>query len=318
MSDGRHLSSFLVHGNPFDIEKPNATDADGDTVFLSLASSNWNDMKGVELLELMNSCIDASCNATTKCILDWLLPWTSRLLILIEKLPSMLEEASGIMTNIFDLYSTTVFRLCAGNSGNERILLGTDELNVKATPTQEHVTRVVQRASSPHFGFGRRSQSQQLPAKPAPTLSTHLDAELCSLVPTESVFLASVDDLILDAQRNLQGIAKLDLVDGWIADPVLDEDTVEDDFVRETARVLEKRQAACWSYISLAVALHTATLRLDRNCAALTDYSDRFIRCLPILIRLSSRISCMRAIRGRTLVKEVRKKQFVGVCLISV
>ncbi len=311
MPKGRHLSSFVDNGNPFDTEAANCTNSEDEIDVEPRSTGFFTDATCSEVLRLMQAFVDSkgkeSIVLTTRCIAEWLLPWTSRLLVITEKLPTMYDDACSVITSLFDLYSTTVFRLCAGNSANERILLGLEQSKTKAVSTHEQMVRV-HRASSPHFGFGglRAQASHQKPSRPAPTISRQIEAELCALVPMEYDCLSLLRELIFEAQKNLQSVAKLDLVDGWIADPILNEETVEDDFARETARVLEKRQAGCWSYVSLAVALYAATETLGREGKSLKGYSDRLLRCLPLLVCLSSRISCMRAIRGRTLVKEVR------------
>lgn len=301
----------MTDGNPFDTLPPKLTHDEGDVIDVPPKVGFLNGDGGREVVRLMKALLERngseSFNSTTSCIADWLIPWTSRLLVMSDKLPSMCDAVGGVIKDLFDLYLTTVFRLCAGNSVNERILLGLDELKPKGMATQERMVRVTHRASSPHFGFvGLRSQAHQKPSRPLPTLSRHVEAELSALVPGEYDCIQSLQGLIVGAQKNLQGVAKLDLVDGWIIDPPLNEDTIEEEFARETVRVLEKREAACWSYVSLAIALYAATLEFDQGeYPPIKEYCDCLMRCLPLLICISSRISCMRAIRGRTLVKEV-------------
>jgi hypothetical protein len=165
------------------------------------------------------------------------------------------------------------------------------------------------------FGFRRKtSSSSQKPVRPAPTLSPSTEAELCAPVPGEMAGLSCLQDLIVSAQNNLDGIVKLDLVDGWIVDPVQMPTDGRGDFTARAARVLEKRQAASWSFMFVAAALQIARFVAKHNLEMtggssnlefLDKYADNFLRAAPVLVSLSNRISCIRAIRGKGIVQEV-------------
>jgi hypothetical protein len=126
--------------------------------------------------------------------------------------------------------------------------------------------------------------------------------------------LSCLQDLIVSAQKNLDSIVKLDLVDGWIGDPVQMPTDGRGDFTGRAARVLEKRQAASWSCLFVAAALQIARFVAKRNLKMtdvssnlefLDKYADTFLRAAPVLVSLSNRISCVRAIRGKGIVQEV-------------
>jgi len=240
-----------------------------------------------------------------RCIFGGVLPWTARLLIIIDKIPSLVEEACTVLTNIFDLYITTAFRLCAGNASNERVLLGIDDTFQQLQNENYPPVFRENQSSSPMFGFGLRTKPTQERSKPPPVISVTAEAELCTFVTEEQHNLVCLREFLLDSQESLQGVAKLDLVDNWILDPLMEDETVEEDFAEQTARVLEKRQAASHNHIFLAIGLHLATKNLPESCARIKSYTDRVLEAVPLLIDLCSRISCMRSIRGMTLLTEI-------------
>jgi hypothetical protein len=71
--------------------------------------------------------------------------------------------------------------------------------------------------------------------------------------------------MIQKAQTNLKTLVKLDLVDGWAADPVPHQGDDQVTFSCKSARALEKRQAASWSCHFVAAALNLATLLAKKN-----------------------------------------------------
>ena len=246
-------------------------------------------------------------NIILKSVFDGVLPWIARLLVIIGKLPPLAEDACKVMQGIIDLYVTTAFRLCAGNGNNERILLGVDSLpdisnNVDSANARGH------RSTSPIFDFGLRSKSSNSSNKPAPIISSTVEAELCALVLGESDGLDCLREFLIDSQKRLEGVAKLDLVNGWIVDPVIEEDTIEEQFAEETALVLEKRQAASCNLIFVALGLFLATQGnfSSSSCDMIREYTDQALEVIPLLITLSNRISCMRSIRGSAILGEVR------------
>jgi hypothetical protein len=312
------ISKVQERGNPFLLTPSAAFDEQGCSLMTisSIAESNSNMKEIYSLLKsYLGSCDPRSSNVVPQCFTVGLLKWVSRLLMIIEKLPPIAEDACKVFANIFDLYTTTIFRVCAGSSKHERLLLGLEEPYTNVSI--EHTTRAHE-SSSPLFGFGRRPASNQKPTRTAPTLSAYTDAELCAPLPCEMDGLGSSRDLICQAQESLKGIAKLDLVDGWVADPDPAQSTNLADLVCKSARILEKRQAALWSCVFVAMALQIASVKAkrsfvitDRNYGSSLDNLDTYVQSFcesaPRLVSLSNRISCMRAIRGSTVVQQVSK-----------
>ena len=295
--------------NPFEIDRDSIEFA---TVRYSepIATFDSTDEHIATILQLLRNYIgddDArSSNIMLSCIHDGILPWTARLLVMIDRLPSLVEAACEVLINIFDLYATTAFRLCSGNAINERILLGIDNTFQKHAQDDDYsaVARD-NRSASPMFDFGLRSKASQMPNKYTPLISATAEAELCTLVPEEHNDLGCLREFLMDSQKRLQGVAKLDLVDKWISDPTFDDETIGEEFAQETARVLEKRQAASCNHIFLAIGLYIATKSISTSCEKMTSYTDRVIQSFPLLMSLCNRISCMRSIRGKALLTEV-------------
>jgi hypothetical protein len=324
------LKHFAERGNPFHVDQAITHRGDTPTVVLSeLLAGESEDSN--QLFDLLRSyCGSNDPNITgmvPKCVGNGILKWVSRLLIIMEKLPCIIEDACKVYSNIFDLYATTVFRICAGNAGSERILLGVD-------PPRKHSTFEApvrpQGAASPLFGFRRRSSSQNLnpkPSRPALIISANLEAELCAPVPDEMDGLLNLRDMIQKAQNNLKTIVKLDLVDGWVSDPVPSQADDQATFACKSARVLEKRQAASWSCLFVAAALHLASLIAnkkivdgDTNDSAreqlepLEAYAALFLKATPTLVSLSNRIASVRSLRAKRVVQEVSCHSPVSRC----
>jgi hypothetical protein len=204
------------------------------------------------------------------------------------------------------LYITTAFRICAGNGRNERLLLGIE------SPPRFRIddldAMVQSRFTSHAFGFGRRPQQTQSSAKHSMGISEFVEAEMCSFVMSCEKYqeLSVIRNLIVNGQQRLKGIAKLDLVDKWVKDPPLENNTNEEDFAVETAKVLERRIAASFNVASLSVVVLVAAKHLSTFDASLLDFKDSVVNAVPLFLELSNRISTIRAIRGKAIVQEVR------------
>jgi hypothetical protein len=123
--------------------------------------------------------------------------------------------------------------------------------------------------------------------------------------------------MIQKAQTNLKTLVKLDLVDGWAADPVPHQGDDQATFSCKSARALEKRQAASWSCHFVAAALNLATLLAKKNIddsntsdsnreqlGPLKAYAFSFLKATPTLVSLSNRIACVRSLRAKRVVQE--------------
>ena len=305
--------------NPFEIDQ-RQMEAEDATSSSTITEFSWDDFcskKSVApILSFLHDYIGGSddCGTTSlillKSVFEGVLPWIARLLFTIEKLPALAEESCKVIQSIVDLYITTAFRLCAGSGRNERVLLGIDCVWDSTTNHQNGGnTRVHRSTSPPIFDFALRSkaQAQSHSSRSAPVISSTAEAELCALVLGENNGLGNLREFLVASQKRLEGVAKLDLVDGWISDPKIGEDTIEEDFAEETSRVLEKRQAASCNHIFVAIGLFLATKDLpsSKSFTMIHSYTTQVTDAVPLLITLSNRITCMRSIRGRALLREV-------------
>ena len=313
-------SSLLTEDkNPFEIDR-DRMEAEAASTTLVPREFSWDDFCSDKLAKPIlgllriyvgdNDDDGATSKMVLKSVFEGFLPWMARLLVIIEKLPALAEETCKVMQGIVDLYITTAFRLCAGNGSNERVLLRVDAVRDTTTSHPESGNALLRRSTSPPiFDFGLRSKPSQVHSnRAAHVISSTAEAELCALVLEESDGLERLREFVVASQKRLEGVAKLDLVDGWIRDPAISEDTVEEDFAEATARVLEKRQAASCNHIFVVLGLFLATrdIASSSSCDMIRDYTNDALNIIPLLITLSNRISCMRSIRGRALLGEVR------------
>eukprot|EP00529_Nitzschia_sp_RCC80_P009267 CAMPEP_0113455398 /NCGR_PEP_ID=MMETSP0014_2-20120614/8356_1 /TAXON_ID=2857 /ORGANISM="Nitzschia sp." /LENGTH=2233 /DNA_ID=CAMNT_0000346829 /DNA_START=293 /DNA_END=6994 /DNA_ORIENTATION=- /assembly_acc=CAM_ASM_000159 len=267
-----------------------------------LNASNPRLVEIMQLLEVMVSSQSLpSIPIATDSLLNGVLPWISRLLAIMTKIPSLIDDVTDVVTNIFDLYTTTVFRLCAGSSAREKFLLGL------ADATNGDQKDSSSRSSSPMFGLGLGSQSSthNKLSRDAPVVPAQVEGELCALTITEADGLASLSAFLMKGQRDLQKIAKLDYVDNWVPDPPVTDDTEEIQFASATAAALAKRQAAAWSCVVLAIAVHVMDEQFGDQSAKLRTYSEQVLQGIPAMVTLCQRVSCMRSIRGKAMILEI-------------
>lgn len=254
---------------------------------------------------------ESSSRLMLKSVFDGILPWTGRLLLIFDKLPIVREDASDVMIGIMDLYVTTALRLCTGNATNERVLL--DSFPQTTAATQRPVASNLSSSNQTMFDFGLRSTpGQNHPRPTTAVIPPTAEAELCALVQGEREHLDSLRDFVKDAKQRMKGVVKLDLVDKWIVDPVLREETDVEDFAEATARILQKRQAASCNCLFVGLGVFLTNKSLSGKCQPILDYCDRLLEVIPLLVTLCNRISCMRSIRGKALLREVCKV----VCIV--
>jgi len=225
---------------------------------------------------------------------------------------SLAFEASEILTGISNLYLTTAFRIATGSANNERLVLGIDTPPPFANHDEMLSSRVV--ASSSVFGFGRwqAPQGQTSSDRPPAPLTMTTEAEICSPLQSEFEDIKQVRTLLLRAQDELKGIAKLHLVDQWVVDPTPSTSRSLAELACDSARVLEKRQLAIWGYGFMALTMEIALeILVSQDSTKQSDfekfsaYVGEVSMAVPKLIEVGSRLSCLRAIRGRVIVRQV-------------
>lgn len=243
-----------------------------------------------------------------RCVSDHTLKWIARCLLIVKKLPTVASDVAEILQNMTNLYLTTAFRVCAGSADHEKLLLG-----IVPVPIPEYILEpaVPKSNSQNRFGFGMGNSPVPSSQQPIQSMNRTRDAELCAPLPCELDDLYAVQKLILDAQENLQGVVKLDLVESWIVDPIREPGEERMSLVCRRARVLEKRHAVAWSCVFVAAAIHFARNDMHKysnspeDLEALDEYVDSVLHAMPILLDISSRTSCMRAVGGKAIVQEV-------------
>lgn len=222
------------------------------------------------------------------------------------------------MTSVSSLYLTTAFRIATGSAGHERILLGIDQPEPSVKLEEMSARRSSETngssGSSAVFGFGFRQGAQALSSVTSHSSSfvssPFADAEICSPLPFEMDSVRAVRDFIMDAQEKLKGVAKLNLVDKWVCDPNPSASQNLADLACQSARVLEKRLAALWGCAFLAAALDIVSelVSSEENgaeSAAFRSYAKTLSEVIPQIVEMSSRIACIRTIRGKIIVRQV-------------
>lgn len=312
--DEKYFCSFAERQNPFCevvVENSDRDDLDQPAKLLGSLSP---DCGVASLLQIYVGSSSTDSSLLPACIVNCLFPWIGRLLLLLERLPPISEEVVKVFCNLSDLYLTTAFRICCGSSMHEKILLGIEAPKSIISSETISVCRSQEQPAS-MFGFGRRSTTPKISAiGSSSSLSPTTDAEICSPLRCEETTLEPVRVLILDAQDQLKSIAKLDLVDGWVADANPSESRNLAELACQSARVLERRQASIWGCTFLTLALEIAGLIAKTTFAGhvyglslneLENYVRRLVSALPKLVEIANRISCVRAIRGRIIVQQV-------------
>jgi hypothetical protein len=323
--DGYELKVEFAMVNPFDASPCTSRPQEAETAdSTEIPTIDWDDDQVRSIVGVLsNSLGDVSpgqpLGIMTKSMKYGILPWCARVFVLINRLPTLSNQVILVLTNIIDLYITTAFRICAGNGRNERLLLGIEKPQVFH---KDDLDAMVQsRFTSQAFVFGRRPQQTHSSAKPLLRISDCVEAEMCSFVMSREKYqeLSVIRNLIVDGQNRLKSIVKLTLVDKWITDPTLEDETNEEDFAVETARVLEKRIAASFNVASLAAIMLVAANHLSSYDDSFLDFKNSVIAALPLFLELSNRMSTMRAIRGKAIVQEVRMQlaNFESVCIMA-
>jgi hypothetical protein len=261
-----------------------------------------------------------------ECFAKAIFPWMGRILLVAHRLVSASAAALDILTDVSNLYLTTSFRLATGSAKSERLALGIDPPAPTISPVDVSLAgsrrATTAQGSSAMFGFGRRQGSPAPSVNSGPsTLPTTTDGEIGSPLPLEADDIKDVSAFILSAQDDLKGIAKLDLVDQWLLDstPTASRNLAE--LACHSARVLEKRQLALWGCAILALTLEIAVAAMSTGddgeggtVASFTAHVRRLASVTPKLIEIGSRLSCIRAIRGRVIVQQVRLLGLSNFC----
>ena len=258
----------------------------------------------------------------TQSAVNGLVKWTARLLAVIKKLPIIASDVAKVLANIYDLYLLTVFRLCAGNSTNESILLGLEERCPMGSikPEQDQHSNGSVR---PQGGYGFRQRKRRPPPKPTTShpISPTIEADICAPLPAEKEKLEFLRKFIVDGQESVRGMVNLDRIEEWGASIPTDDSSPKKnqrmaDEMAQSVRLLEKNCVASCSSLFAAALLDTAWAVakksmngeqqfVDSNLTCLKNYVSSAIKAAPMLMHLATRMTSIRSINARNVVHEV-------------
>ena len=262
--------------------------------------------------------VSSSVLITTKTALQGVCKWTGRLLIIYNKLPILASDLELVFRNIYDLYILTSFRLCMGNSANERIILqgnSVDEnfgmsLQSDISALNLGPSRNGNRFFSPTRDR-RKSRRSRITEIDMVLLST-IEAIICAPLLSESDDILLLLQFVDEGQASLSDIVNFDKVEKWIS--------VSPD-VEVAASVLEKRVTAAKSCIFLAALLDAAislikdidhywkkNFNADESTGidSLHLYSQSVLRITPIFVSKSILMAATQVLKGKDVVLEVR------------
>jgi hypothetical protein len=330
--------SFAEHGNPFDVlpsrqrkEKRGFNDFDHQQRDRLEWAQTIRTTEGISprVYELVAALVENNLTEESRIAIETCFAGfakcAARLLLVMKKLPLILPDVAKVIQNVSDLFLATVFRLCTGNSINENIILGVE--SAKRYTMEFPVGK--RKNSAPLIGFGRRSFPEG-PTRPQQPITSRLEAEICSPLHCDKKDADLLRSFIRRAQLSLEGMVKLDMVQGWIGDPVgIAPEESDDEYLCRVYTCLEKRQSASWSCLFVAATLdlvkNFAVTKLTRGALAsmlgespdefhtnplggvayLVDYVDSVLHVVPIMIQFSSRMASARAIGSRRMVEEI-------------
>jgi hypothetical protein len=273
---------------------------------------------------LIDSTDDTRPRIATQTIAEGLVEWIARLVMVSLKLPLVAEQAASALENIFNLYFTTVFRVCMGSQKNERIIFGeADSQPAYLDNASSPQSMQRKRPSSPplirSFGHERRNSGRPptIPFRNNVSISATLNAEICAPQRKEIEATTKLRDFIDRAQQDLRGNVNLNRVDSWIGNPDFPGDPEE--YACGVARSLERREAASWSCLVVAGlakvtyqivshhwSSHTAPTRpIDCPQQRLGDYAMSAVDVVTLLTRKASELSCTRALSPTEFVKAI-------------
>ena len=320
--DARSLVTRLeANENPFDVVA--SSNVNGNGINESFSPENDVELSDHTVYRTLSSFIhenDGSIRLAPEAVSRELIVWFARLLLVLEKLPVIAEDISNVFINLCDLYFTTVFRLCSGNTKNERLILGKESPILMQCSIEE--SRSDDKASGAQlFGSFRNSPKKTGSGKYAPRrliIPGNLDAEICFPRPRYATEASELNTFIDRAQQSLRDAVNLDMIDSWLVDPTADSPEEQG---CEVARVLVKREGSISSCYTVAALIEVAQkvarqnqssllpqeLYIDRDLSSLRLYSQTVLDVVPKLARVARQIACTRAVAGGSVVKYIIK-----------
>jgi hypothetical protein len=257
----------------------------------------------------------------SKTALNGLARWSMRLVSIQVKLPIVSGQISNILCNLYDLYFLTVFRLCAGSSGGEAIILGNNkrsDYGFQERFPQDASPPVPQSATlnmTNSFGSRRRGATSEISRGVTSRLvnilvSKYCDADINAPLKSEEDGVARARKFIHRGQAALSTMVSLDQIERW--DLCNDEISRKDEMLY-TAKCTEKLIAASSSCLFVACLFESCIQKMNlssedvtsRAHSPLLKYFKQMIEAISVMHKLSSRMCATRAIMGRRVVSNV-------------
>lgn len=325
IENGHIFARFAIAGNPFscNIAKEAAARCCSETEIDAQLEASYQELR-VHIFSTISAAVGSKNPIIAPdSVTRGLVVWLSRLLAIFERLPLIAEDTSSVFANIFDLYFTTVLRLCVGCPKKEKILLGIDRPSAALLVRDDYSMAPVSSSKvpgSPLFGSFRKRASfnrGQSANRSPPSVSAFVDAEIFAPTPKEKANILRLRHFVLRAQRSLQDVVNLDKVGSWIVDRAHTTESMEE-YVCGISRSLEKREAAAWSCFAVAGLVDVVSAfakcslksvfsaeELLRDADSLVSYAGNVLAITPTLVAMASQQSCVRAIDGLAIVKRI-------------
>jgi Protein of unknown function C-terminus (DUF2451) len=137
-------------------------------------------------------------------------------------------------------------------------------------------------------------------------LPADLHADICSPLPNEQGSLCAVREFVFRAQRSLEDIVNIDMVDQWLSDSK-GGDSVEEKACL-SAQILMKREAAIMSSVVLSYVLALTVDNANRTQEELKTFQSYARSLLQITLPLSwvtRKISTVRSVNCAEIVKDI-------------
>ena len=258
-----------------------------------------------------------------------LVKWTSQLCNLMEDLPILAEDIAIVLTNLFDLYILTVFRLCAGTAKNEQILLGAGSRAYDSYLMQQqqlllknHVNGNHNKSKKSKTKKGKKQSktnhaNNMKPSFPKKNIVASIEADVCAPLCSEADSIGRLRDFIRLGQESLSKMVDLDKMDDWLCKQT-----------KENASILVQQVAAAASCLFVAALIDATVQKARKNLTqawkaplsprqnvetcvtesliSLSLYSRQAVAVIPSLSVIATRIAAANAVKTKTTVLEVR------------
>eukprot|EP00550_Attheya_septentrionalis_P001917 CAMPEP_0198287380 /NCGR_PEP_ID=MMETSP1449-20131203/6221_1 /TAXON_ID=420275 /ORGANISM="Attheya septentrionalis, Strain CCMP2084" /LENGTH=1679 /DNA_ID=CAMNT_0043985327 /DNA_START=160 /DNA_END=5199 /DNA_ORIENTATION=- len=335
------FGNFLTVGNPFGACKCNkmkmsCNESTPDTSESNVETDDYlseskNESTGSKLYSTIVSMMEGQPDGHqylplgTQSSINGLAKWTSRLLTILKKLPLIVDDVSRVISNLFDLYLLTVFRLCVGTGQNERIILGLEKSShLNHLPRDGETTgynnnnpaasknRVLSLRQNSFSKKPKQQAKRQYTTPPVEWSLKNVEAGICTPLPKEMPNILRVREFVCRGQKSLEGMVNFDRIEGWLSSGsnfgnVDDEQELKDPGI-VVGCLFEKRIGAACSSLFVAALLDVTRRVAQRNissCDAIGSYTNSLVESVPTLFSLCTRMASLQAIDASNVVQQI-------------